>query len=168
MSLFYEDTLTAWLNDISGDAGAIPAMLRALPQGRMDDFALLLQEIAQEVLSYHDVGGKAPERFYHALLLGMFLNLRHSHEVTSNRESGLGRYDIALIPKTAGQRGVILELKKALKKDKLEAKVQEALEQAQTREYVTVLRQKGASPLVLVGIALRRKDVRVRWAQNGC
>ncbi len=165
VSLFYEDTLTAWLNRISGDAGAIPAMLRALLQGRMDDFALLLQEIAHEVLSYHDVGGKAPERFYHALLLGMFLNLRHSHEVTSNRESGLGRYDIALIPKTAGQRGFIIELKKALKKDRLEAKAQEAPEQAQKREYVTVLRQKGASPLVLVGIALRGKDVMVRWTE---
>ncbi len=167
VSLFYEDTLQAWLNQISGDAGAIPAMLRALLQGRMDDFALLLQEIALAVLSYHDVGGKAPERFYHALLLGMFLNLRMSYEVTSNRESGLGRYDMALIPKTAGQRGFIIELKKALKKDRLEAKAQEALEQAQAREYVTVLRQRGANPLVLVGIALRGKDVMVRWAQNG-
>ncbi|WP_045222819.1 AAA family ATPase [Desulfonatronum thioautotrophicum] len=167
VSLFYEDTLRAWLNQVSGDAGNMPAMLDALLQGRMEDFILLLENFALGMLSYYDVGGTEPERFYHAMFLGMFLHLNTHYDITSNREAGLGRYDIALIPKMPGQRGIVLELKKAGSREKLEAKAQAALEQAEAREYVAVLDQCQSSPQVLVGIALRGKRVAVRWKEIG-
>ena len=165
VSLFYEDTVQAWLNQVSGDAGNMPAMLDALLRGRMEDFTMLLENLALGVLSYHDVGGKEPERFYHALFLGMFLNLNVRYEILSNREAGLGRYDIALIPKSPGQRGIILEIKKAGKRVNLETTAQAALDQAVSREYVAVLKQRQAQPLTLVGIALRGKKMAVRWME---
>ncbi len=166
VSLFYDDALQVWLNRVSGVAGAMPDLLTALIQGHTDVFARLLQDIVLGVLSYYDVGGREPERVYHALLLGALLHLRGVYEIRSNREAGLGRCDIALIPRTTGQRGVIIELKKAAETDKLETKAQKALEQAQARDYVTILRQRGADPLVLVGIALRGKNVAVCWEET--
>ena len=131
----------------------------------MDSFEASLKNIVQECFSFHDVGGKTPERFYHAFFLGLLLQVDSRYEVTSNRESGMGRYDIALIPRTAGQRGVVIELKKADPKAKLDTRAQKALEQARSRDYVTILQQRGADPLVLVGIALRGKEVAVRWKE---
>ncbi len=164
VSLFYDDALHAWLRRVS-PACAMPDLLTALTQGHTDLFATLLQDIALGILSYYDVGGRETERIYHALLLGALLHLRGAYEILSNREAGTGRCDIALIPRTTGRRGVIIELKKAAAKDKLEPQAQKALEQARSREYVTILRQRGADPLVVVGIALRGKEVAVQWEE---
>lgn len=164
---FYRHSLWQWtLRALASSPPRLQALLAGLLDGDMDAFEANLKIIVQECFSFHDVDGRTPERFYHAFFLGLLLQADQRYEVTSNRESGLGRYDIALIPKTAGQRGIILELKKASKKDTLEARAAEALEQARTREYVSALRQRGAAPLVLVGIAVRGKEVSVSWGAD--
>jgi hypothetical protein len=161
---FYRHSLWQWtLRALSSSPPRLQSLLTGLLEGDMAAFEANLANIVQESFSFHDLDGKTSERFYHAFFLGLLLQADQRYEVTSNRESGLGRYGIALIPRTAGQRGIILELKKAPKKDNLEATAREALEQARAREYVTVPRQRGASPVVLVGIALRGKEVRVSW-----
>ena len=63
------------------------------------------------VFSYYDTGGKEPEKVYQAFLLGLLVNLQHTHQVKSNRESGYGRYDVVVIPKDIRQAGFVIELK---------------------------------------------------------
>jgi len=163
---FFRNSLWQWtLRTLSASPPRLQALLSGLLDGKMERFASSLASIAQECFSIHDVTDRTSELFYHAFFLGLFLQLDQQYEISSNREAGLGRYDIALIPKSPGQRGVILELKKAGKRDKLEAMAQTALDQATSREYVAVLKQRQAQPLILVGIALRGKKVVVRWEE---
>ena len=62
------------------------------------------------MLSFHTVGKKDPERVYQAFILGMLVNLQSTHEVESERENGLGRSDVMIIPKDKSKLGVVIEL----------------------------------------------------------
>lgn len=73
-------------------------------------FTATLEKVILEISSYHDFA-KEPEAFFHGLLLGFVASLQESHVITSNRESGLGRYDIMLMPRDSTQRGIVIELK---------------------------------------------------------
>jgi hypothetical protein len=86
--------------------------------------------------------------------------------VRSNRESGYGRYDVALIPKQAGQPGVVIELKEI---DETEGEtpaqaLDAALEQIASRGYVAELQAEGASPIQVYGIVFDGKRVSVKRA----
>ena len=78
-------------------------------------------------VSYHDAADG--ESFYHGMMLGFCVLLKDTHIVESNRESGYGRFDLALFPKDNQQYGVILEFKKAGAESQMEEKAPEALEQ---------------------------------------
>lgn len=54
---------------------------------------------------------EAPERFYHGLVLGLCVELGDRYMITSNRESGFGRYDVLFEPKNPGEDGMIMEFK---------------------------------------------------------
>lgn len=76
-----------------------------------------LSEITLETISFFDTGvkysrHKVQENFFHGFVLGLIADLREIYQITSNRESGLGRYDILMEPYHAGQDdGIILEFK---------------------------------------------------------
>lgn len=89
-----------------------------------------------------------PERFYHGFVLGILVELRDSYKVSSNRESGLGRYDVMLIPKNQKDVAFVLEFKvhNPRKENSLEDTVQSALQQIEEKKYDTVLLEKGVKP----------------------
>ncbi len=74
-----------------------------------------MNRVALDVFSYFDTGnrpsGLEPERFYHGFVLGLLAELYDSYIVTSNRESGFGRYDVMIEPKIQGKDAFILEFK---------------------------------------------------------
>ena len=87
-----------------------------------------------------------PERFYHGFVLGLLVEVRDLYEIRSNRESGYGRYDVMLIPKTKKNDGIILEFKvKEAEEKTLEETVQTALAQIEDKEYDTKLLELGVS-----------------------
>lgn len=113
----------------------------------MNDF---MNEIALETISSFDIGkgaakNNAPERFYHGFVLGLMVELANRYEITSNRESGFGRYDIMLIPQRQGQYDpMVIEFK--VRKPKREASLEDtakaALEQIREKHYDTVLAER--------------------------
>ena len=113
-----------------------------------------------KTISYYD-GLK--ESYYHGLLLGMLAVCEYNYALTSNRESGDGRYDIQLLPKKAGLPGIIIEIKAADKnsEDKLEQLARAALTQIETRKYDTELKFKGIAPIYKYGFAFYKKNVKV-------
>jgi hypothetical protein len=88
-----------------------------------------------------------PERFYHGFVLGLIAQLQGRYIVTSNRESGLGRYDIMLDPKKAEDPAIIIEFKVVrAKRETLEDGVRSALQQIEGKRYETALLTRGFTP----------------------
>lgn len=105
----------------------------------------------------------ANEGFYHGMMLGLCAILGNRYKIRSNRESGLGRFDIQLMPLTKGMPGFIFEFKHT--KDEhtdLSALADSALQQIETKKYDTELRDNGVNSIIRIGIAFRGKSAVVR------
>lgn len=105
----------------------------------------------------------ANEGFYHGMMLGLCAILGNRYKIRSNRESGLGRFDIQLMPLAKGMPGFIFEFKHT--KDEhtdLSALADSALQQIETKKYDTELRDNGVNSIISIGIAFRGKSAVVR------
>ena len=105
----------------------------------------------------------ANEGFYHGMMLGLCAILGNRYKIRSNRESGLGRFDIPLMPLTKGMPGFIFEFKHT--KDEhtdLSALADSALQQIEAKKYDTELRDNGVNSIISIGIAFRGKSAVVR------
>ena len=105
----------------------------------------------------------ASERFYHGFVLGLLTELKGRYTITSNRESGLGRYDVMLEPKDLSDNAIIIEFKVfSEKKEKtLEETVEVALRQIEEKQYEATLVSKGipSEKIYKYGFAFEGKKV---------
>ena len=124
--------------------------MEALKKNKIYSFEKYLQNILLKSTSYYDTSN---EDFYHGLILGMTLYLDRDYYVTSNRESGLGRYDVIVEPKNRNNRGYILEFKVSKIEKDLEKVSKEAIEQIIDKKYDTQLKERGIKDITLLGIA---------------
>ena len=132
--------------------------MEALKKSKIDNFEKYLQNIILKSTSYNDTKN---EDFYHGLILGMTLYLDRDYYITSNRESGLGRYDVIIEPKNKNNRGFILEFKVAKSEKELEKVSQEAIEQIINKKYDISLKERGIRDITLLGIAFFGKILKV-------
>jgi hypothetical protein len=166
----FRTSVRSWLESGLGGSREVESMLKAMLNGDDRSFGKYLSKLVVKTLSYYDTAGREPERVYQAFLLGLLVQMESTHQVRSNRESGYGRYDVALIPKQAGQPGVVIELKEI---DEAEGEttaqaLDAALEQIASRGYVAELEAAGASPIQVYGIVFDGKRVSVKQsAQAG-
>lgn len=105
----------------------------------------------------------ASEAFYHGMMLGLCAVLGSQFKVRSNRESGLGRFDIELLPMVKGIPGFIFEFKhtKDINVD-LDSLANSALKQIEDMKYDTELNDFGVEDIAKIGIAFRQKSVVVK------
>lgn len=115
--------------------------MRALTKHRTDDMIGVMEDIAEYSMSYFDTaknkGKHAPENFYHGLVLGLIVSMRKEYCIVSNRESGEGRYDIAIYPFDKTKDAYILEFKvlNEHREKTVQETAQNALKQIRTRNY---------------------------------
>lgn len=141
--------------------------IQALLLGDLDAMNIYMNRVALKTFSYFDTGkepgGAEPERFYHGFVLGLMVDLADRYTLTSNRESGFGRYDVMLEPRGGEDDAIILEFKVYNpRKDKdLEAAVAAALQQIEEKNYAAVLEEKGfdRGRIRKYGFAFRGKEV---------
>jgi len=136
-----------------------------LISGDLEVFKTEFQQYCLNAISYYDISGNNPEKLYHMFILGMLSCVVGIYQVKSNREAGLGRSDVMLIPKdrTKASRGIIIEFKKVnkRKKETFEEKIAEAIEQIDENKYAEELRSQGVTEIVNIIMAFAGKDVRV-------
>ena len=138
-------------------------MLNALKKKDEEIFTERLQTIFNVSISYYDVGKE--EKYYHNILLGMILSLQKEYDITSNRESGSGRYDIVLEPKDRNKTAFVLEFKVGDNEEELEKLSIEAIEQIKEKEYASSMKFKGINDVLGVGIAFYKKKIRVKFEE---
>ena len=123
------------------------------------DASMLTQSINQYLMQTISVYDTAGEAFYQGLLLGLCAILNGRYRVLSNRESGLGRFDICLIPLLSGLPGFVFELKATKNaEEKLDALAAKALLQIDMKQYDAALCSSGITEIIKIGIAFRGKQ----------
>ena len=142
--------------------------VKALLLGDVDAMNEYMNRVSETIFSSFDTGKKTsrsePERFYHGFVLGLMVELSGQYAVTSNRESGFGRYDVMLEPLYPGRDdGIILEFKvfQPKRERNLEDTVKAALKQIEEKKYDSQLITKGISEerIHRYGLAFKGKEV---------
>jgi len=165
--IVFEDGISAWIkSSLSGGGRDVDTLSRAMLEGDTDTFEELLSELVVRSCSYHTTGGAAAESVYQAFILGMLVHLQPGWTVRSEQESGLGRYDVGVIPRQPGKPGAVLELKRLRGSggETVEASLDAALEQIRQRRYASVLETAGADPIHIYGVVFDGKRV---WVKKG-
>ena len=154
----YHALVTSWFSS-SPRQWQTMRMARALQAGHVEEFAAMLEQFVLEGMSYFDVKGKDPERVYQAFMLGLLTHMGEEYTFHSEREAGLGRADLLIIPKKANHLGIILELKRPFYKESLEEAAQKALQQIQEKKYITAFAHSACAGVLAVGIAFEGKTM---------
>ena len=155
VQIMFEHMIAKWF---SGCRRVNNAFQQALLTGDIKGMNAYMNKVALQSFSYFDTGngpsGEEPERFYHGFVLGMMVELSDRYVVTSNRESGYGRYDVILEPReqrngwdaenSSEEDAIIIEFKVQDTEEKeLSDTEQEALRQIEEKGYQESMVAKG-------------------------
>ncbi len=147
VKVMFRAMIRRWFGKVSG---VYNDFLKALLTDDLEGMNESMNEIAGVLFSSFDTGRNPseraqPERFYHGFVLGLLVELTGRYVVSSNRESGLGRYDIMLEPREQGEKAYVIEFKVVHtgRGETLESAVNAALKQIEEKKYVSVLKSKG-------------------------
>ena len=163
--LMFEKMIEDWFSE---EDSAYGNFKDALIAGNLDYMNQFMNQVALQTFSSFDTGNKPseeqkPERFYHGFVLGLIVDLADKYRITSNRESGFGRYDVVMEPLKADLDAIVMEFKvqNITKEKSLEQTVENALRQIEEKEYDTELLARGIKKERIrhYGFAFRGKKV---------
>lgn len=145
--LMFENMIENWFTD---EESAYGNFKDALLAGDLEYMNHFMNQVALQTFSNFDVGNKSsenmePERFYHGFVLGLIVDLGERYRITSNRESGFGRYDVIMEPLKKNLDAIVMEfkVKNTTREETLERTVENALHQIEEKNYDAELLARG-------------------------
>ena len=145
--LMFENMIENWFTD---EESAYGNFKDALLAGDLEYMNHFMNQVALQTFSNFDVGNKSsenmePERFYHGFVLGLIVDLGERYRITSNRESGFGRYDVIMEPLKKNLDAIVMEFKvqNTTREETLERTVENALHQIEEKNYDAELLARG-------------------------
>lgn len=165
VKIMFQNMIRAWFAEANSDYNDF---LKALLVGDVDAMTEYMNRVALQSFSTFDTGRRVskhlePERFYHGFVLGLMVELQGRYRITSNRESGFGRYDIMLEPASHDDSAIIIEFKvfNGRKEKTIEETVRNALQQIEDKKYETELVSRGIDRdrIVKYGFAFEGESV---------
>ena len=168
IQVMFEDMILRWFSPAKSETNEF---IKALITGDIESMNEYMNDVALRTFSSFDSGKhtsekKAPENFYHGFVLGLMVDQSENYIITSNRESGFGRYDIMLEPKDKQSKkypGIVIEFKviNPRKENSLEETVEAALKQIEEKNYDAELINRGVDKENIhhYGFAFRNKEV---------
>ena len=163
IKLLFENIVEEWFaNKVIGND--LNSILKDLVELNLDEFEIKFRKLVEEMFSYMDVGENTAENFYHAFVLGMLVGLKDSYYVNSNRESGMGRYDIMLEPQDKTKNSFIIEFKVAndMKESTIEDVIESAKKQIEEKDYESNLRERGFNNITKMVFAFKGKECKMQ------
>ncbi len=158
----FQEIVTDWFNDkvIGND---LISILKDLVTLNLVEYEKKFQKLVVQMFSFMDVGENTAENFYHAFVLGMLVGLKDSYYVNSNRESGIGRYDIMLEPFDKTQNSFIMEFKvlEDIEEKTIEETIANAKKQIEEKKYEENLKERGFTNITKMVYAFKGKEVKM-------
>ena len=153
--------IIGWFNDerLEGKI-QFKQMVNGIRDGIPELFLQMFHDNVLASMSYFDLGIDG-ESVYQAFTLGILVSLADTHEVTTNRESGTGRYDLCIIPHDSTQPGTIIEFKRRqiARQGKLATFAQEALDQIKVKKYTSIMKARKITTIAKIGVSFERKQM---------
>lgn len=156
IAFVYAKEILGRLNQPESESTAVE-ISRAIYDKDAEKLKACIEKYLIQTISVYDTGSEA---FYQGLMLGLCAILNNRYQVKSNRESGLGRFDIQLYPLTEDLPGFIFELKHTKEENEdLDQLAHEALAQIDEKKYDAEMVESGIKEIIKVGIAFHGKTV---------
>ena len=162
IKLLFSQIIDDWFrNKVIGND--LKSILKDLVTLNIKEYEKKFKILVREMFSYMDVGENTAENFYHAFVLGMLVGLKDSYYVNSNRESGIGRYDIMLEPKDKNGNSFIMEFKiyKEDKEKTIEETIENAKKQIKEKGYEQNLIERGFKNITKMVYAFKGKELKM-------
>ena len=162
INILFQQIIHEWFrNKVPGND--LRTILKDLVTLDFENFEYKFKRLVKEMFSFMDVGEDTAENFYHAFVLGMLVGLKDTYYVNSNRESGLGRYDIMLEPKDKNGNSFIMEFKlySEDKEESIEEIIETAKKQIEEKGYETNLKERGFTNITKIVFAFKGKEVKM-------
>ena len=162
IKFLFQQIIDEWFrNKVIGND--LRSILKDLVTLNLKEFQKKFNILVKEMFSYMDVGENTAENFYHAFVLGMLVGLKDTYYVNSNRESGVGRYDIMLEPKDKNGNSFIMEFKVLddMEEKTIEDTIENAKKQIEEKGYEANLKERGFTNITKMVFAFKGKEVKM-------